>query len=44
MGKISDKDRLGAWQKRVSASTKNVYEPWASDYSVDMLEDYFYGK
>ena len=43
MAKISDKERVGAWQRRVAASTKNVYEPWADDYSVDMLEEYFYG-
>lgn len=43
MPKVAERDRVVAWQRRVASSTKNVYEPWANDYSVDMLEEYFYG-
>ncbi len=44
MPRVSDKERVAAWDKRVAASTKNVYEKWEEKFSCDMLEEYYYGQ
>lgn len=43
MAKLTDKERVGQWDKRITAASK-VYEDWAAEYSCDMLEEYYYGK
>ncbi len=44
MPKVSDKERVSAWDKRVTRSTRNDYEPWEEEYSCDLLEEYYAGK
>lgn len=44
MPKPTEKERVGSWDKKVASASKNVYDPWADEYSCDMLEEYYYGK
>ncbi len=44
MPKVSDKERVSAWDKRVTRSTRNDYEPWEQEFDCDMLEEYYAGK
>jgi len=42
MGRTSDKDRVGVWQSRVTASGK-IYKKWEEKYRCDLLEQYYHG-
>lgn len=42
MPKLTEKDRVSAWNRRAVDSNK-PHREWSDLYSVDMLEEYFYG-
>ena len=42
MPKVTDKERVGAWNRRATAGSKDHRE-WSDLYSVNLLENYFYG-
>lgn len=43
MAKPTDKERVGAWQKRINAANK-TYEEWENQYECRRLEEFYYGK
>lgn len=42
MAKPTDKERVGAWLKRVNSGSK-VVQDWAEEFDCDILEQFYYG-